>query len=206
METVNRVKGLVNEEAVDSLNPEKWVEGGTRESVIDSFFKGRVKVKDPEPKTLFKAGDEAMSAGKKLIKAFSKHGITAVPFCVHQGKDQLFTVQGSNFKWHVIPMEKYKEVVNMPDKEWESLKKLEVSGIKHNGVFIALPLDSMAVLKIEAELRGMTEKVGAMILLLCALPFLPLIALGGEHKDPVLLVKFPDLKEGDLFLEIGRWE
>ncbi len=209
METTNRVKGLMDEEAAACLNPEKWVEGGTRESVIEQFFKGKEKkVKISEPKKLFKMGDDVIVAGKKLIKELSRHGITAIPFCVHQGKDTPFCVQGHSFKWHCVPMAKYKEAVSMPDKEWESLKKLEKSGVKHDGVFIAVPMQGDAMNRILTEWEGMTESAGKGLLALLAAPFLMVmpVILPATFNDPVLLVKFPGLKEGDLFLEIGRWD
>lgn len=208
MEPTNRI----NDEGVDVdfLNLE--AQAGVRpENSADMFFRGRVindpRVKEQKPKRVFSKTDDVQDAGNKLIKAFSKHDITAIPFCIHQGKEQSFAVQGSNFKWNVIPLNTYKEIMSIPNTEWKSLARLQQSGMPHNGVFVAVPLKDRAVDRICEELDGMTKTVGGAFLALLAAPFLVLTPIiPTDYKDPVLLVKFSVFEEGDLFLEIGRWD
>lgn len=206
MEPTNRIN---EEEGLDFLNLEAT--GVRKENPVDAFFRGRVvnetRVKEQKPKRVFSRTDDVQNAGNKLIKAFSKHGISAIPFCIHQGKEQSFVVQGSNFKWNVIPINTYKEIMNMPNKEWKSLAKLQQSGMQHNGVFVAVPLKDRAVDRILKELDGMTKTVGGAFLALLSAPFLVLAPIiPTDYKDPVLLVKFAGFSEGELFLEIGRWD
>ena len=208
MEPTNRIN---NEEVdLDFLNLE--AQAGVRpESQAESFFRGRVinepRVKEQKPKRVFSRTDDVQSAGNKLIRAFSKHGIAAIPFCIHQGKEQSFVVQGSNFKWNVIPINTFKEIMSMPNTEWKSLAKLQQSGMRHNGVFVAVPLKDRAVDRIFKELDGMTKTVGGAFLALLSAPFLVLTPIiPTDYKDPVLLVRFSGFNEGNLFLEIGRWE
>lgn len=208
MEPTNRIND--KEAEVDFLNLE--AQAGVRpESPIESFFRGRVinepRVKEQKTKKVFRRNDDVQTAGNKLIKAFSKHGITSIPFCIHQGKEQSFAVQGSNFKWNVIPINTYKEIMSMPNTEWKSLAMLQQSGMPHNGVFVAVPLKDRAGDRILKELDGMTKTVGGAFLALLSAPFLVLAPIiPTDYKDPVLLVRFAGFNEGSLFLEIGRWE
>jgi hypothetical protein len=208
MEPTNRIN---NEEVeLDFLNLEAQT-GVRPESQAESFFRERVvnaaKAKEQKAKRVFSRTDDVQNAGTKLIKAFSKHGITAIPFCIHQGKEQSFAVQGSNFKWNVIPINTYKEIMSMPSTEWKSLAKLQQSAIQHNGVFVAVPLKDTAVDRIFKELDGMTKTVGGAFLALLSAPFLVLTPIiPTDYKDPVLLVRFSGFNEGNLFLEIGRWD
>lgn len=208
MEPTNRIN---NEEVdLDFLNLEAQA-GARPENSADMFFRGRVinepRVKEQKPKRVFSKNDDVQDAGCKLIKAFSKQGITAIPFCIHQGKEQSFVVQGNNFKWNVIPINTYKEIMSMPNTEWKSLAKLQQSGMQHNGVFVAVPLKDRAVDKIFKELDGMTKTVGGTFLALLSAPFLVLTPIiPTNYKDPVLLVRFTGFEQGNLFLEIGRWD
>ena len=206
MEPTNRIN---EEEGLDFLNLEAT--GVRKKNPADMFFRGRVvnetQVKEQKPKRVFSRTDDVQDAGNNLIKAFSKHGISAIPFCIHQGKKQSFVVQGNNFKWNVIPLKTYKEIMSMPHQEWKSLANLQQSGIQHNGVFVAVPLKDKTVDRMFKELDGMTKTVGGAFLALLSAPFLVLMPIiPTDYKDPVLLVRFSGFEEENLFLEIGRWD
>ena len=206
MEPTNRIN---EEEGLDFLNLEAT--GVRKGNPADMFFRGRVvnetQVKEQKPKRVFSRTDDVQDAGNNLIKAFSKHGISAIPFCIHQGKKQSFVVQGNNFKWNVIPLKTYKEIMSMPHQEWKSLANLQQSSIQHNGVFVAVPLKDKTVDRMFKELDGMTKTVGGAFLALLSAPFLVLMPIiPTDYKDPVLLVRFSGFEEGNLFLEIGRWD
>ena len=206
MEPTNRIN---EEEGLDFLNLEAT--GVRKGNPADMFFRGRVvnetQVKEQKPKRVFSRTDDVQDAGNNLIKAFSKNGISAIPFCIHQGKELSFVVQGNNFKWNVIPLKTYKEIMSMPHQEWKSLANLQQSGIQHNGVFVAVPLKDKTVDRMFKELDGMTKTVGGAFLALLSAPFLVLMpVIPTDYKDPVLLVRFSGFEEGNLFLEIGRWD
>lgn len=157
---------------------------------------------------LAKSGN-VLDAGSEIITGLSRHGIDARPFCVHipKAREKSFIVQGKDFKWVVVSLKSYKEILGMPKREWNTLVKLEKSDVRHDGVFVAAPLKGNAKERAMKEVKEMCRdavmKAGAIL----TMPFHVASEIADAlKKDPVLLVKFTGFSEGDLFIEIGRWD
>lgn len=151
----------------------------------------------------------ALVSGRQIISGLSKHGIEAKPFCIHvqKAKEKNFIVQGKDFKWFVVSLKSYEEILNIPKQEWNTLVKLEKAGVKHGGVYIAAPLKGTAAKVARAEVKEMCKnavmKAGAILIL----PFNVAATIADVMtKDPVLLLRFSGFREGDLYLDLGRWE
>lgn len=151
----------------------------------------------------------ALSNGRVLIEGLKERGIEAKPFCIHRpkAKEKNFTVHGHNFKWQVISIKAYKKILGMPKKEWDALVRLEKSGMKHNGIYVAAPLKGNAVKTVKAEVKAMCQTAVMKAVAVLAVPLHIAAEIADAlAKDPVLLVKFSSFREGDLFIELGRWE
>lgn len=157
---------------------------------------------------LAKSGN-VLDAGSEIITGLSRHGIDARPFCVHipKAREKSFIVQGKDFKWVAVSLKSYKEILGMPKREWNTLVKLERADVRHDGIFVAAPLKGNAKERAMKEVKEMCRdavmKVGAIL----TMPFHVTAGVADAlMKDPVLLVRFTGFSEGDLFIEIGRWD
>jgi|GEM_PF-5348410 len=152
---------------------------------------------------------DVLDAGSEIITGLSRHGIDARPFCLHMPKarEKSFIVQGKDFKWVAVSLKSYKEILGMPKREWNTLVKLERADVRHDGIFVAAPLKGNAKERAMKEVKEMCRdavmKAGAIL----TMPFhLAAGVADALMKDPVLLVRFTGFSEGDLFIEIGRWD
>jgi len=152
---------------------------------------------------------DVLSAGSEIISGLSSHGIDATPFCLHipKAREKSFIVQGKDFKWVAVSLKSYKEILGMPKREWNTLVKLEKSDVRHDGVFVAAPLKGNARERAIKEVREMCRDAVMRAGAILTMPFHAASAIADALKsDPVLLVKFTGFSEGDLFIEIGRWD
>lgn len=152
---------------------------------------------------------DILVAGAEIISGLNKHGIDAKPFCIHipKAKEKSFIVHGKDFKWVVLSLKSYEEILGMPKKEWNTLVKFEKAGIKHDGIFVAAPFKGNAKERAMKEVKEMCRdavmKIGAIL----TMPFhIAASVADALLKDPVLLVRFSGFKKRSLYIEIGRWD
>lgn len=146
-------------------------------------------------------------AGKQAIAELRKLGIESKPFCLHKGNERSFVVNGEKFKWAVVRIKDYKDLLKMPKNEWNTLVKLQKAGVIHNGVYIAFPLKGTALEMTKKEIKAMCRDVVMRAGAILTTPFHIAAGIADLLKnDPILLLRISGFKQGDLFLDSGRWE
>ena len=146
-------------------------------------------------------------AGKQAIAELRKLDIESKPFCLHKGNERSFVVNGEQFKWAVVRIKHYKDILNMPKDKWNTLVKLEKAGVIHNGVYIAFPLKGTALEKTKKEIKAMCRDAVTRAGAILTTPFHITAGIADLLKnDPILLLRLSGFKQRNLFLDLGRWE
>lgn len=169
-----------------------------------------IKSDSVEPRTL-SSSENPLKAGKEIISGLEKIGLDAKPFCFHEPgqNENLFVVNGSDFKWALVRIADYSKPEEIPSEMFRKLAVLKRNLIKHEGIWIAFPVESHSGEMIEREMKAMADKtenaiaaVGNAVSCIASLPFVFVSAvIEACNKDPVLVVQF-----NNLYLEFGRWE
>lgn len=194
------VKNLLSERII---LPGKTRRGETPDRVHRTKRISFIKSDSEQPRILSSSKDP-LKAGKEIIGGLGKIGFEAKPFCFHVLKENenLFVVEGSDFKWALVRIADYSEQDKIPSEMFRKLVALKRNLIKHEGIWIAFPMESHAREMIDSEMKAMSENIVAVAGCMFALPFTIVAGImDAAINDPVLVVQF-----NDLYLEFGRWE
>ena len=159
---------------------------------------------------ILSSSENPLQAGREIIKGLGKIGLEAKPFCLHvlRENENLFVVKGSDFQWALVRIADYSEQEKIPSEMFRKLAVLKRNLIKHDGIWIAFPMESHAREMIDSEMKAMLENAVAVAGCIFALPFTIVAGImDAAINDPVLLVSFK-IRNSDshFFAELGRWE
>lgn len=175
------------------------ISGNSRRTKGFSF----IKSDSAEPRIL-SSSENPLQAGREIIKGLGEIGLEAKPFCFHvlRKNENLFVVKGSDFKWALVRIADYSEQEKIPSEMFRKLAVLKRNLIRHDGIWIAFPMESHSGEMIGSEMKAMAENIVAIAGCIFALPFAVVAGImDAAINDPALVVRF-----NNLYVELGRWE